>query len=59
MKTNDLPLQLQYCWDSKLMRGLMSSVAETPEIILARENTKKISDVRTHSHQAGTWSVLC
>uniref|UniRef100_A0A3B4VP58 Uncharacterized protein n=1 Tax=Seriola dumerili TaxID=41447 RepID=A0A3B4VP58_SERDU len=37
---------LRYSWDSKLMRGLMSSVAETPEIVLARENARKISDVQ-------------
>uniref|UniRef100_A0A3B3XRL3 Nebulette n=1 Tax=Poecilia mexicana TaxID=48701 RepID=A0A3B3XRL3_9TELE len=28
------------------MRGLTASVAETPEIVLARENAKKISDVQ-------------
>uniref|UniRef100_G3NA44 Uncharacterized protein n=1 Tax=Gasterosteus aculeatus TaxID=69293 RepID=G3NA44_GASAC len=36
---------LHYSWDSKLMRGLMSSVTETPELVLARENAKRISDV--------------
>uniref|UniRef100_A0A3Q2WJF0 Uncharacterized protein n=1 Tax=Haplochromis burtoni TaxID=8153 RepID=A0A3Q2WJF0_HAPBU len=29
-----------------MMRNLTSSVTETPEIVLARENAKKISDVR-------------
>lgn len=42
--------QLRYCWDSKLMRGLMSSVTETPEIVLARENAKRISDVCSYAH---------
>ena len=32
------------------MRSLKSSVSETPEIILARENTKRISDVGAHTH---------
>ncbi|MEQ2313164.1 hypothetical protein AMECASPLE_038810 [Ameca splendens] len=37
---------LRYCWDSKVTRGLMASVTETPEIVLARENAKKFSDVQ-------------
>uniref|UniRef100_A0A3Q2XZ05 SH3 domain-containing protein n=1 Tax=Hippocampus comes TaxID=109280 RepID=A0A3Q2XZ05_HIPCM len=48
---------MHYCWDSKLMRGLMSSVTETPEIVLARENTKKISDVQ-YREQVGCGTAV-
>ena len=50
-------VQLRYTWDSKLMRGLMSSVTETPEIVLARENAKNFSDVSVHFAQRGHHSL--
>ena len=36
------------------MRGLSSSATETPEIVLARENAKRISDVRKHHVSSNT-----
>ncbi|XP_035612335.1 nebulette-like [Oncorhynchus keta] len=33
-----LTSQCQYTWDSKLLKSLMSSVTDTPEIIFTREN---------------------
>ncbi|TMS09156.1 hypothetical protein E3U43_014703, partial [Larimichthys crocea] len=52
LHASKLQSNLRYCWDSKLMRGLMSSVAETPEIVLARENAKKISDTPVTDSQS-------
>ncbi|KTG06522.1 hypothetical protein cypCar_00039826 [Cyprinus carpio] len=45
-RTQEHISNLFYTWDSWLMKGLMSSAADTPEIRLARENTKNISDAK-------------
>uniref|UniRef100_W5L5F4 Nebulette n=1 Tax=Astyanax mexicanus TaxID=7994 RepID=W5L5F4_ASTMX len=37
---------VRYSWDVKHMKRLTLAVTETPEIILAKENTKKISNVK-------------
>ncbi|RXN14889.1 nebulette isoform X2 [Labeo rohita] len=53
----DVYSQLFYTWDSRLMKGLTSAVVDTPEIRLARENAKNISDVQ-YRESVGTGTAV-